>query len=696
MGLLDKLKKKDQSDDNTDSAGEDGGRRVDAAEFTFIRTDTAGQEIIRPPNDGQEQKKLLSPKTSVRSSPRRSLDVFRSSRSRSESVSSQTSHSSRRRLSERLHLSRQAESSENVPENLPAITRSDPADESQWEQRATMLAGQNELARGRPASPVPSEGVSRMSLAPGSTGRKRSASSSKAIDDDIQQAIRLHEEGDLEQSTKIFGRLADPQGPNNPLSQVLYGLALRHGWGCDPDPAKAITYLTAAASNSAAIEQLALQAGMKKGGAAKGELVMAIFELGNCFRHGWGIKKDFVAARQRQVSPQQSLPRPTGTLTKASTDAMNEAAFCYLNGIGGEKDKYTAARYFRQAEEAGNKTIGNSWCPFVMSFAFVAFSARSTLDPRSYTSLRTYANPCKKKERNRIQGPGSLVSGDEACFLNVHVAVCIASPPSRIQIRRQSTKSIMQTCCPVRLATIQLPRYVLRARHHLTRHQPRRPKPRKIQPTRTRAKVTIAQDRGTCASGVRPPCLGRCLRQANPRVSPPGRGHHNVQKLPFLASPHQWPLWLGPASPRSLAFVTKVNCYSLVFVVTLLRTDATLQLSPASELACSVPMRLDVRHTLTLHSSTAIEYIKPKERGGDGESPSLEINKSFAQNINARSLAKNKQPIKVKGNFVKSNKHENIPSSSIQEDGVGTKITLRCVSKWSDWLSHVREEDSQE
>ncbi|KAG8427226.1 hypothetical protein J3459_007405 [Metarhizium acridum] len=40
---------------------------------------------------------------------------------------------------------------------------------------------------------------------------------------------------------------------------------------------------------------------------------------------------------------------------------MNEAAFCYLNGIGGEKDKYTAARYFRQAEEAGNKTIGNSW-----------------------------------------------------------------------------------------------------------------------------------------------------------------------------------------------------------------------------------------------------------------------------------------------------------------------------------------------
>lgn len=37
---------------------------------------------------------------------------------------------------------------------------------------------------------------------------------------------------------------------------------------------------------------------MKKGGAAKGELVLAIFELANCFRHGWGIHKDPYAAKQ--------------------------------------------------------------------------------------------------------------------------------------------------------------------------------------------------------------------------------------------------------------------------------------------------------------------------------------------------------------------------------------------------------------
>lgn len=51
----------------------------------------------------------------------------------------------------------------------------------------------------------------------------------KRADDNIQEAIRLHEEGSLEEATRMFGRLADPGGENNALSQVLYGLALRYG-----------------------------------------------------------------------------------------------------------------------------------------------------------------------------------------------------------------------------------------------------------------------------------------------------------------------------------------------------------------------------------------------------------------------------------------------------------------------------------
>ncbi|KAG5982933.1 hypothetical protein E4U55_001133 [Claviceps digitariae] len=42
-------------------------------------------------------------------------------------------------------------------------------------------------------------------------------------------------------------------------------------------------------------------------------------------------------------------------------DAMNDAAWCFEHGFGGKKDKFTAARYYRLAEKAGNKTMGNSW-----------------------------------------------------------------------------------------------------------------------------------------------------------------------------------------------------------------------------------------------------------------------------------------------------------------------------------------------
>jgi len=135
------------------------------------------------------------------------------------------------------------------------------------------------------------------------------------------------------------------------FGQSLTQCYFRHGWGCKPDPANAVTYLSAAASNAASIEDLALQAGLKKGGAAKGELVLAIFELANCFRHGWGVEKDPIAAKQYYET----------AANLGDTDAMNEVAWCYLEGFGCKKDKPAAAKYYRLAEKGGNKTLGNSW-----------------------------------------------------------------------------------------------------------------------------------------------------------------------------------------------------------------------------------------------------------------------------------------------------------------------------------------------
>lgn len=104
--------------------------------------------------------------------------------------------------------------------------------EAQWEKRATILARENE--RSISNSMLPSSGSGGLGLEYGvatlTVGRDEKRMNmvvSKEGDDDIQEAIRLHEAGDLERSTGMFGRLADPAGKNNALSQVLYGLALR-------------------------------------------------------------------------------------------------------------------------------------------------------------------------------------------------------------------------------------------------------------------------------------------------------------------------------------------------------------------------------------------------------------------------------------------------------------------------------------
>ncbi|KAK4154656.1 hypothetical protein C8A00DRAFT_42596 [Chaetomidium leptoderma] len=365
MGLRDKFRKKHDSDGEGDEVGARPSNSNPNPEFTFIRTDTHSAEVIRPPSaDGQRDPgQFLSADLDPKPQ-RRSLDVFRSNRSsRSTSVSSNKSPSTKR-LSQRLHLSRSPSSSENVPQDLPDIVvpvggeADKEGTESQWEKRATMLARENEKNRSRPGTPVHGSAapmIPQLLLGDGTSDNtpdpKGKAVSSKKIDDDIQEAIRLHEAGELVESTALFGRLADPKGANNPLSQVLYGLALRHGWGCTPNTAKAVTYLSAAASNAADIEHLALQAGLKKGGAAKGELVLAIFELANCFRQGWGIPKDPIAAKQYYET----------AANLGDTDAMNEVAWCYFEGFGTKKDKFAAAKYYRLAEKNGNKIIGNSW-----------------------------------------------------------------------------------------------------------------------------------------------------------------------------------------------------------------------------------------------------------------------------------------------------------------------------------------------
>lgn len=83
----------------------------------------------------------------------------------------------------------------------------------------------------------------------------------------------------------------------------------------------------------------------------EGETVLALFEIGNCYRYGWGVAKDFVAAREYYLTAAEL----------GDGDAMNEVAWCFLEGVGGGKDKVRAAGFYRRAEGAGCAIVGNTW-----------------------------------------------------------------------------------------------------------------------------------------------------------------------------------------------------------------------------------------------------------------------------------------------------------------------------------------------
>ncbi|KAK4697603.1 uncharacterized protein P7C71_g496, partial [Lecanoromycetidae sp. Uapishka_2] len=366
MTLKELLKKKDKIKDDATPAVVPLPPREPSPEFMIMRSDTNTQEIIRPPTFTADDPPV---------SPEGNSITKRLSRLRSASNASTSSRistqgeKSEKRLSQRLHLrsgSRaSSQSSINIPTDLPDIQDvaiEGEEKEARWEERATILAKQNPNSRPlsqelKPRPQTPDQALKErlqgspkaIKLGDRPNLGTRSISSAQG-DENIQEAIRLHESGEpnnLARSTAMFGRLAD----SNAMAQIMYGLALRHGWGIPKDPPLAIQYLSAAASNSASIEAAALESGMKKGGAAKGELVLAIYELANSFRHGWGVQVDAVAARKYYET----------AANLGDTDAMNEVARCYENGDGGKKDRYTAAQYYRLAEQNGSKTLGNSW-----------------------------------------------------------------------------------------------------------------------------------------------------------------------------------------------------------------------------------------------------------------------------------------------------------------------------------------------
>lgn len=164
-------------------------------------------------------------------------------------------------------------------------------------------------------------------------------------EDFVRQGIDFHEIGEITKATQYFRSAAEM---GDPVGMLMYGLSVRHGWGCAANRPLAFQYLQKSAEH--AVGDLKSRDSFAST-AAKGELVLAIYELGICFRHGWGVEKNKkTAAYYFEIAANLGDP-----------DAQNDLAWCYYHGVGVKKDMFKSAKYYRLAAAQGLSLMGNSW-----------------------------------------------------------------------------------------------------------------------------------------------------------------------------------------------------------------------------------------------------------------------------------------------------------------------------------------------
>ncbi|KAN0121383.1 hypothetical protein V8E52_003279 [Russula decolorans] len=164
----------------------------------------------------------------------------------------------------------------------------------------------------------------------------------------LQEGIRHHEANRLRESAAAFERSARTPGGSG-VGMLMWGLTLRHGWGCAKDESLGFSWLRRAAE--AAVGDLErARAGLDMS-AVRGELVLAIYEVGQCFFQGWGVKKD-----QKMAVSYFEIAARLGDV-----DAQEELAFCYANGRGCKKNRKEAAKWYRAAVAQGASDVGLAW-----------------------------------------------------------------------------------------------------------------------------------------------------------------------------------------------------------------------------------------------------------------------------------------------------------------------------------------------
>ena len=134
------------------------------------------------------------------------------------------------------------------------------------------------------------------------------SSNPRTAEEYLALGISHHEANRLQESARCFEQAATLDG-GCAVGMLMWGLALRHGWGVPKDEPKAFKWLKRAAEHAV----VDLQEGSGRYAreavkvcymrsthvlaysvlmATKNELVLAVYEVGQCFFRGWGVPKD--------------------------------------------------------------------------------------------------------------------------------------------------------------------------------------------------------------------------------------------------------------------------------------------------------------------------------------------------------------------------------------------------------------------
>jgi TPR repeat protein len=164
----------------------------------------------------------------------------------------------------------------------------------------------------------------------------------------VATGIKHHEHGDLRQGSYHWQHAAFK---GDPTGMLLYGLAVRHGWGVGKNPEEAVQWLRKAMESTVAADGSLLQE-YRDNNTKRSQAGLAFYELGMSYLHSWGIEKDeAMALKSFEMAAELD-----------DVDGLCEAAALYMHsGKGRKKDLMRAAALYRRAGELGASMVGQSW-----------------------------------------------------------------------------------------------------------------------------------------------------------------------------------------------------------------------------------------------------------------------------------------------------------------------------------------------